>query len=90
MYKGTDYVKQRNKQYNTHQHLVVQARQNFVHYGGAGPFSLLVMHSKRGNWGEEFGRDLKHNLRTFRGAFLGRRHYPIIGCLQLEIHLVQN
>ena len=34
------------------------------------------MHSKRGNWGEEFGRDLKHNLRTFRGAFFGSASLP--------------
>ena len=74
MYNGTDSVKQRKKQYNTHQHLVIQARHKIS-------FT---------NRGEEFGRDIKHNLRTFRGAFLGRRHYPIIGCLQLEIQLLQK
>ena len=68
MYNGTDSVKQRKKQYNTHQHLDIKFRSLWR----CRTFSLLVMHSKRDNRGEEFGRDIKHNLRTFRGAFLGR------------------
>ena len=79
MYNGTDSVKQKRNSTTPINTLLFRLDIKFHSLWRRRTFSLLVMHSKRDNRGEELGRDIKHNLRTFRGAFLGRRHNLIIG-----------
>ena len=74
MYNGTDSVKQKRNSTTPINTLLFRLDIKFHSLWRRRTFSLLVMHSKRDNRGEELGRDIKHNLRTFRGSFLGRRH----------------